>query len=110
MVHKQEDLNPFINFNKPSDSHINYKGHIPLQDSSVSLSDLDRKVIVLFLQDTERVFGRTWAETAQKVWFFILSSFLFPFQLGHMRILQALKVKVALLRSEAVNVLWFRKP
>lgn len=71
MVHKQEDLNPFINFNKPSDSHINYKGHIPLKDSSVSVSDLNRKVIVLFLQDTERVFGRTWAETAQKVCFFL---------------------------------------
>jgi len=53
MMHKEEDLNPFINFNKLSDSHINYNGHIPLQDSLVSVSDLDGKVIVLFLQDTE---------------------------------------------------------
>lgn len=53
MVKKQEDLNPFINFNKPSDSDINYKGHIPFQDFSVSVSDLDRKVIIQFLQDTE---------------------------------------------------------
>lgn len=59
MVHKQGDLNPFISLNKPSDSHINYKGHTSLQDSSVSVSDLDRKVIILFLQDTERAFGRS---------------------------------------------------
>lgn len=28
-----------------------------------SVSDSDRKVIILFLQDTERWFGRAWAET-----------------------------------------------
>lgn len=78
MVHKQEDLNPFINFNKPSDSHINYKGHIPLQGSSVSVSDLDRKVTTLFCQDTERVLGRMQAETDQKVFHIKLFSVPFP--------------------------------